>query len=189
MASVFDLGTLKACGDDVVIHNDVEITKPQLFAVGSHIAIDKGFYCTAETDMGDYIHIGPYVTVTGGSAGKLVMEHFTTVAAGSRIICVSEQYMGDGLVGPIIPEKYHDKVLSDPVVLERFSSVATNAVVLPGTVLAEGSVISACSLVAQSTKPWTVYAGVPARPIAVRRKDSMITMALELGYATAGESL
>jgi galactoside O-acetyltransferase len=69
-------------------------------------------------------------------------------------------------------------------VLELFAGVGTNVVVLPGVTLAEGSVIGACSLVTKSTEPWTVYAGIPAKPLKSRRRDKMIAMARELGYRT-----
>jgi galactoside O-acetyltransferase len=69
-----------------------------------------------------------------------------------------------------------------PVIFERFASAGTNVVVLPGVTLAEGSVVGACSLVTKSTEPWTIYVGVPAKPLKARRKDKMIEMARELGY-------
>jgi galactoside O-acetyltransferase len=69
-----------------------------------------------------------------------------------------------------------------PVIFERFASAGTNVVVLSGVTLAEGSVIGACSLVTKNTEPWTIYVGIPAKPMKARRKDRMIEMARELGY-------
>ena len=47
---------------DNYFHNDVEIK--HLTSIGDHTAIDKGFYCTTQLILGDYIHIGPYATVS-----------------------------------------------------------------------------------------------------------------------------
>jgi acetyltransferase-like isoleucine patch superfamily enzyme len=182
MSNQYDYSLLRSCGEDVFISANVEIRRPHLVTVGSHVAIDTGFYCTVKAEIGDYIHIAPYVTVIGGAEGVLCMGHFTTIAAGSRIVCASDEHLGEGFVGPTIPAKYRDKVIIAPVVFENFSSVGTNVVILPGVTLAEGSVVGACSLVNKNTEPWTVYVGIPAKPIKVRPKQRMIEMAREMGY-------
>jgi acetyltransferase-like isoleucine patch superfamily enzyme len=182
MSVQYDYRLLRSHGANTFISAHVEIRRPHLVTVGSHSAIDSGFYCTVRAEIGDYVHIAPYVTVIGGERGLLRMDHFTTIAAGSRIVCVGDEHLGEGLVGPTIPEKYSDKRIIAPVIFERFASVGTNVVVLSGVTLAEGSVVGACSLVTKSTEPWTIYVGVPAKPLKARRKDKMIEMARELGY-------
>lgn len=178
----YNYSLLSASGKDVFISHNVEIKRPHLVKIGNHVAIDSGFYCTTKLEIGDYIHIAPYVTVIGGGKGLLKMGHFTGIAAGCRIICGSDGHLGDGLIGPVVPEKYKDKLIIVPVVFQPFSSIATNVVIIPGVTLAEGSVIGACSLVTKSTEPWTIYYGIPAKPIKMRRKDIMIKYAKELGY-------
>ncbi|MCC3158799.1 acyltransferase [Hymenobacter sp. 15J16-1T3B] len=178
----YDKSLLKSCGDDVFISANVEIRRPQLVTVGSHVAIDSGFYLTTAAEIGDYIHIAPYITVIGGPQGLLKMGHFSTIAAGSRIICGSDEHLGHGFIGPTIPEKYRDNVHIAPVIFENFASVGTNVMVMPGVTLAEGSVIGAGSLVNKSTEPWTIYVGVPARPVKVRPREKMLEYAKEMGY-------
>jgi acetyltransferase-like isoleucine patch superfamily enzyme len=178
----YDYALLRECGHDVFISASVEIRRPNLVKVGSHVAIDTGLYCTVRAEIGDYVHIAPYVTIIGGERGFLKMNHFSTIAAGSRIVCVSDEHLGEGLVGPTVPEKYRDRLIASPVIFEMFASIGTNVVVLPGVTLGEGSVVGACSLVTENTHPWTVYVGIPARPIKTRRKDKMIAAARELGY-------
>lgn len=182
MSAQYEYKLLKSCGDDVFISANVEIRRPHLVTIGSHVAIDSGFYCTVAAEIGDYIHIAPYVTVIGGPNGRLTMGHFTTIAAGSRIVCGSDEHLGEGFVGPTIPEEYRDKVIIAPVTFENFASVGTNVVVLAGITLGEGSVVGACSLVTKNTEPWTIYTGIPAKPMKTRRKDKMLAMAHELGY-------
>jgi dTDP-4-amino-4,6-dideoxy-D-glucose acyltransferase len=173
---------LRSCGEEVFISANLEIRRPHLASVGNHVAIDSGFYCTVGLELGDYIHISPQVSVIGGEKGLLRMVGFNTIAAGSRLVCGSDEFLGEGLVGTMIPDKYRDKVTIQPIVFEMFASIATNVVVLPGVTLREGSVVGACSLVRASTEPWTIYAGIPAKPIKVRRRDKMLAMAQELGY-------
>jgi acetyltransferase-like isoleucine patch superfamily enzyme len=182
MTPQYDYKLLKIVGEDVFISEHVEIRRPHLVSIGSHVAIDWGFYCTVNAEIGDYIHIAPYVTVIGGITGHLTMGHFTTIAAGSRIVCGSDEHLGEGFVGPTIPEKYRDKVIIAPVTFENFASVGTNVVVLPGVTFGEGSVVGACSLVIKNTEPWTIYTGIPAKPMKARPKDKMLAFAHELGY-------
>ena len=172
---------LRSCGDDVFISANVEIRRLHLVSVGSHVAIDTGFYCTVEALLGDYIHIGPYVTVIGGAHAQLRMSHFNTIGAGSRILCASDEFLGAGLVG-ISPPEFRDNVMYAPVVFEMFASLGTNVVVYPGVTLAEGSVIGSCSLVTKDTQPWTIYYGIPAKPVKMRRSDRMLAAAKALGY-------
>jgi acetyltransferase-like isoleucine patch superfamily enzyme len=172
---------LATCGEDVFISANVEIRRPQLCRLGAHIAIDSGFYCTTQTLLGDYIHIGPYVSVIGGAAAVLRMAGFNTVGAGSRILCASDEFLGAGLSG-IAPAKFRDQVRVEPVIFELFACIGTNVVLHPGVTLAEGSVIGSCSLVTKSTRPWTIYRGIPARPWKKRPRAKLIEAARRLGY-------
>jgi acetyltransferase-like isoleucine patch superfamily enzyme len=67
-------------------------------------------------------------------------------------------------------------------VVEKFAALGTNAVVMPGLVVREGSVVGANSLLRENTEPWTIYAGSPARPIGKRHKDIISGYAKEMGY-------
>ncbi len=170
-------------GIDVHIGPQVDIRRPHLVTIGDHVAIDNGAYITTAAEIEDYVHIGPYVTVIGGERARLIMRNFTNLAAGCRVICGSDRFMGEGLIGPAsLPDRYKDRMKLAPVVLENFANVGTNAVIMPGVTLAEGSVIGACSLVTASTEPWTIYTGTPARAIKSRPRETMIRYAAELGY-------
>ena len=98
------------------------------------------------------------------------------------MICGSELFQGDGLIGPMIPEEYKDDQILKPINLKRFSGVCANSVVMSGVVMSEGSILGANSFLKQSTEPWTIYAGSPARPIKQRKKEKMYSFAKEMGY-------
>ncbi|MBA3679823.1 MAG: acyltransferase [Bacteroidetes bacterium] len=178
----FDYAKLKAVGTNTFISANVEIRRPHLVSVGNNVAIDSGFYLTTQAQIGDYIHIAPYITCIGGEKGKLIMEDFTTIAAGCRLICSGDHHLGAGLIGPTIPDKYRDDVTYGNITLKRFASVGTNCVIMPGVILAEGSVLGACSMLTKDTEPWTIYVGTPAKAVKIRSKEKMIQYAKELGY-------
>lgn len=179
---MFDLSCLKSYGKDIFISQNVEIKRPHLVNLGNHIAIDSGFYCTTQLEIADYVHIGPQVTVIGGASGLLKVGNFCSISAGSRIICGSDSFTGDGLVSTVVPKNLNGSVIIKPVIIENFASITTNVVIAPGVKIATGSVIGANSFVNADTEPWTIYVGNPARPIKMREKVKMIENAKLLGY-------
>ena len=168
-------------GKDFYMHKDVYIKNLDTARFGKHVAIDKGFYCTTQINVGDYVHIAPYTIIIGGNNASLIMEDFSGIAAGSRIVCAGDDFASGYLMNPQVPEKYR-KVINSPVVFERFSCVGVNSVVLPGVVLAEGSVLGANSTLTKSTEPWTIYVGSPARAVKTRPRTFAHDLIKELGY-------
>jgi acetyltransferase-like isoleucine patch superfamily enzyme len=145
---------------DIFIHKDVEFKiEPTL---GDHITIDKGVYCTVNTTIGDYTHISPYVTIIGGKTGEFISKGFNNIMAGARIICGSDRFDDSGLFGAMIPKEYKGKQIIEPVIMEMFSNIGTNAIVLPGSILREGVLLTAGSLLIGDTEAWGVYKGNPA---------------------------
>lgn len=182
MSLEYDKAKLKSVGNDVFISRDVEIRRPHLVSLGSHIAIDTGFYITTQAELSDYIHIGPYVNIIGGEGALLKMGNFTNIALGSKIICGSDTFSGEGLItAPGIPVEYTE-VKREPVIIEQFANIGANVVIMPGVTVKEGSVVGACSFVTKDTEPWTIYAGILAKPIKKRSKEKMLEYAKLLGY-------
>jgi dTDP-4-amino-4,6-dideoxy-D-glucose acyltransferase len=177
---LYDLDLLSKYGEDVYVSSSVEIRRPKLVEIGSHVAIDSGFYLTTKARIGSYIHIGPYVTCIGGADATLIMDDFSTIAAGARLIVRGDEHLGEGLVGPTIPEPFKDNLIGGSIKIEKFANVGTNAIVMPGLTLREGSVLGAGSLLTNDTEPWTIYIGMPAKAIKVRNKEKMISFAARL---------
>ena len=145
---------------DIFIHKDAEFKiEPTL---GDHISIDRGVYCTVNATIGDYTHISPYVTIIGGKTGEFISKGFNNIMAGARIICGSDRFDDSGLFGAMIPKEYKGKQIIEPVVMEMFSNIGTNAIVLPGSTLREGVLLTAGSLLMGDTEAWGVYKGNPA---------------------------
>jgi dTDP-4-amino-4,6-dideoxy-D-glucose acyltransferase len=180
---MFNLSVLKSVGEDVYISPNVEIRRPQLVSVGNHVAIDSGFYIVTQAEIGDYVHIAPFVHVIGSAKGLLKMGHFTNISLGGKIICGSDSFLGDGLISaPGLPEQFRDTLKIEPVIFENFANTGAGVTILPGVTLREGSVVGANSLVTKDTEPWTIYIGSPAKPVKLRKKEKMIEYAKRLGY-------
>jgi len=169
-------------GKDVFINEDVFIKHQKFCHIGNHVAIDKGFYCTTKINIGNFVHISPYVTCIGGENGEFHIHGFNNIMAGARIICGSDRFDGSGLFGAMIPFKFKGKQIIKPVIMERFSNIGTNAIILPGSILREGVLICAGSLLIGDTEPWGVYKGNPAKLIKKINKEKTIENAEKLLY-------
>lgn len=138
------------------------IIKRDLTIKGSHNAIDAGVYISTNVEITDYCHISPYVTIIGGDKGKFEAKGFNNIMAGARIICGSDRFDDSGLFGAMIPEEYKGTQIVSPVIMEEYSNIGTNAIVLPGSTLRKGVLLTAGSLLIGDTEEWGVYKGNPA---------------------------
>jgi acetyltransferase-like isoleucine patch superfamily enzyme len=152
------------------------------YSIGDHTAIGFCVYCSTQLRIGHYVHLGVHTSIIGGAIGLCVFDDFSWTSAGVRIACCGET--PDGLVGPTIPIQYRNFEISKIVTFERFSGAYMNAVVLPGCTLHEGAVLAAGAVLTDDAEEWTIYAGVPAKPIKMRNsKAQCYEYAEKLGYA------
>ena len=168
---------------DVRIHPDATFSVPP--RLGSHIAIDKGVYSTVNVSLGSYIHIGPYVTIIGGKAAIFECMGFNNIMAGARVVCGSDRFDDSGLFGAMIPREMKGRQIIEPVVMEEFSNIGTNAIVLPGSTLRKGVLLAAGSLLIGDTEEWGVYKGNPAVLVKKINGRAIIDSATKLGYGSS----
>lgn len=150
-------------GEDVILSDFNFIKNPELTKIGSHVAIDAGFYCTTQLVIGSYVHISPYVTIIGGKNSTFECHGFNNIMAGARIICSSDRFDDSGLFGAMIPKEFKGKQINKPVIVEEFANIGTNSIVLPGSILRKGVLLAAGSLLMSDTIEWGVYKGNPAK--------------------------
>jgi acetyltransferase-like isoleucine patch superfamily enzyme len=172
----------KKKGVDVFIDKNVNITRPNLVVIGDHVAIDYGFHCTTSIEIGDYVHIGPHVSCIGGSTGELIMKGFNNIMSGARMVCGSDRFDDSGLFGTLIPDDLKGRQIIKPIIMEEFSNVGTNAVVMPGSILRKGVLLTAGSLLMGDTEEWGIYKGNPAVLIKKIDGSKIIENAKKLGY-------
>jgi acetyltransferase-like isoleucine patch superfamily enzyme len=160
----------KSLGHDVMVHERVTLVGIENISIGSHVRIDPDviLLATGPLTIGCYTHIAAGVFIAARAGFE--MKDFANIAHGARIYTTNDDYSGEHLMGPTIPVELLG-VSAKPVLMQEHATVGAGAIVLPGVTLAEGSVLGALSLIARSTEPWTMYGGVPAKPIKKRRRD------------------
>lgn len=161
-------------GENVHIARNSTIVGAKNIYIGSNVRIDD--WCSLLAAKG-YLKIGSYVHIGAGCylgcAGGISMDDFSGLSQGVKIYSCSDDYSGDFLTNPTVPDAYTGAVVK-PVKLERHVIVGSGSVILPGVTIEIGSAIGALSLVSRSVIGWGIYSGTPARLIKERSKNLLI---------------
>jgi galactoside O-acetyltransferase len=110
--------------------------------------------------------------MVAGVGTSVFLGDYVGVGAFARIYAHSEAPIdGKRMSGPMIPESMKGMITA-PVRVEKDGLIGTGAVVLPGVTVGEGGVVAANSLVLAGTqiRPWTIWGGVPAKLLGLRKK-------------------
>ena len=161
----------KSIGENVLISDKTSIYSPQNISIGNNVRIDD--FCVLSAGAG-YINIGNYIHIAVFSAifgsGGVEIEDFSTASSKVSIYSVSDDYSGETMTNPMVPEKYKN-LKYGKVTIGRHSIIGSGTTVLPDVTLEEGTSIGANSLVNKSTEPWGIYVGSPIRRLKDRKKD------------------
>lgn len=160
----------KSIGKNVSISKSCTIVGQENIEIGDNVKIDS--YCILIATKGDItigsnVHVGAYTALFASK--KIILSDFCGLSQGVRIYTASDDYSGNSLTNPTIPEKYKD-VIKGNVILKKHVIVGANSVILPNVILDEGVAIGALSLVTKSLKEWNIYSGNPARKVMIRSK-------------------
>lgn len=158
-------------GSNVFISDKVSFYNPAKISIGSHVRIDD--FCVLSAgeggiEIGDYVHIAVFSSLIG--AGRVKLSDFVNISSRVSIYSSNDDYSGASLTNPMVPDRFKN-VQSEDVVLCKHVIVGSGSVILPGVSLNEGAAIGALSLVVKDCEAFTVYSGVPAKALKVRKKD------------------
>ena len=175
-----DWKKFKSIGTNVRIAPSAHFSYPEETVIGDNVAIDAFTYFSVPMEIGNYVHIGPHTSITGGKKSRFIASDFCGLAAGVRIACSSDDASTPGLTNPMVPEAFRCRVIYSTIIMEKHAGIFSSAVILPGVVLREGAVVGALSLVNRSLEPWSIYAGVPAKLIKPRPKEEILQQEAKL---------
>ena len=163
---------IRISGKNVRLSKDIRVFGAGKITIGDNVRIDA--FCILATGDNGYINIGSHIHIASDVAlyggGGIRLDDFCTISSKCTLYSVSDDYSGDYLIGPQISEEYL-QVEKKPISLEKYSAIGAHSLVLPGTILREGSVLGAMSLATKELHAWKIYAGIPARFIKDRKKD------------------
>ena len=168
-------------GNEVKIWPHAKLVNTNNISIGHRSIIDDFclFIAAGESiQIGAFVHIAAFCSITG--RGGAVMENFSGIAAGCRLITSDEDYSrGTCLTNPSIPEEYRI-VSSAGIHINKHAIIGTNTVILPGVCIGEGCAVGANSLVTKDLEPWSICIGSPAKPVKMRPREKIMELELEL---------
>ena len=177
----FKLTRCKLRGKDSIIGRTVRIRHPDLFSIGMNSIIDDFTYVSSQLQVGNFTHVGAGAHIIGGKKAKVFIGDFVNIAPGVSMAAGQNDYYGGDLVGPAIPKGYGGEPILEPVEIGDHCLLGFNVSVLAGVKLPEGVAVGAYSLLKpMAYKPWTVYAGVPAREVGTRNGVMIKQQAMKL---------
>lgn len=159
---------LHKVGENVLLSKKVSVYNAKNIELGSNVRIDDFCIISGNVAIGNNVHVAAYSALYGGEAG-ITVEDFANISSRVCLYAVSDDYSGATMTNPMIPDKYKD-VQSKPIRIEKHVIIGTGSTVLPGVKLREGTALGAMSLCKTDTKPWGIYAGIPAKLVKERSR-------------------
>jgi acetyltransferase-like isoleucine patch superfamily enzyme len=156
-------------GMNVLISTRASIYNPSQIILGDNSRIDDFCLLSGKVRVGRNVHFAAYSHVAGGEEGVMIGD-FSALAYGSQVFSQSDDYSGETLTNPTVPEKFKS-VTKAGVTISDHVIIGTNSIVFPGVTIAEGCSIGAMSLVNRDTEKWGIYLGIPARRIKDRSRN------------------
>ena len=114
-------------GKDVIISDKSEIIRPHLIEIGNHVSIDCFTYISTKLIIGDWVHIAPFVSIIGGEKSECYIGTLSALAAGTRVICGSIDFMNS----TICSFATHKKEIIGKIIFEPLTGTGSNSIIMP----------------------------------------------------------
>jgi len=158
---------LASYGEDVLISRKASVYSPSGIHLGSHVRIDDFCILSGKITLGSHIHLAAFCALYGRYG--IEMQDYTGLSPRTIIFSATDDFGGDYLISPMVPEAATN-VSGGKVILEKYVQVGAGCILMPNICLHEGAAVGSMSLVNKSLEAWTIYFGVPAKPLKARKK-------------------
>jgi len=134
-------------------------------AIGPHTSIHRlcRFYCPSSVAIGAHTVINREVLLDGRSG--LTIGDNVSISEGVVILTLEHD-----------PNSPTFENRGKPVIIHDRAFIGTQAMILPGVTIGEGAIVAARAVVTHDVAPYTIVAGVPARPIGERTRELTYTL-------------
>jgi acetyltransferase-like isoleucine patch superfamily enzyme len=158
----------KSIGENVLLAKDAIVVGFENISIGSNVKVDSNVTLAAsggKLSIGNWIHIGgsSHLSCSGG----IILNDFVTISQGVKIYSASDDYSGQSLTNPTVPEKYKS-IQRETVIAEKHVIIGSNSVVAPGTFLETGVAVGALSFAKGRLEAWNIYGGNPILKLKAR---------------------
>jgi galactoside O-acetyltransferase len=150
----------RSVGDGLTVGRGVVFRHPETFEFGSGVFLGEQTIIQGRVDgtcrIGDHVWIGPQAYF---DARDLVIEDSVGWGPGAKVL--GSTHTGSPADVPIIQTDLEIK----PVRIGAWADIGVNAVILPGVTVGRGAIVGAGAVVTEDVQPFSVAAGVPAKPL------------------------
>lgn len=161
--------SFRKLGRNVRISDKAAIYNTDTIEIGDNTRIDDFCVVSGKVSLGRNVHIAVFCNIAGGTKG-ITIGDFSGVAYGCHIFSQSDDYTGLTLTNPTVPVEYKQE-RKEKIVIGRHCIIGAASLVFPGVVMDEGCSLGAMSMLTKSTEPWSIYFGIPAKKIKIRKKN------------------
>lgn len=158
----------KSIGSNVLISKKASIYGAKNIIIGNNVRIDDFCILSGKIIIENYVHIAAGVMLFAGDYG-IYFKNFSGISSRSSVYAASDDYSGDYMTNPTIPDEYRN-IIGGPVVFGEHALVGTGCTILPNVILGEGCAVGSMSLVNKSLEPYTINMGIPAKAQKNRHK-------------------
>lgn len=137
--------------------------------------IGPGLRCLGKVVASHHTTIGSHVVFNGAAirgTGEVSIGDYVHTGLGLRILTRSHNYKGEAI-------PYDGTFIVKPVKIADFVWIGENVMLLPGTVLGEGAIIQAGSVVHGEIPPLAIAGGNPAKVFAWRDAEKFARLKAE----------
>lgn len=149
----------KSLGKNVLLSKKASIYGAAEMSIGNNVRIDDFCVLSGKITLGNNIHIAVYTALFGGNAG-IEMKDFTCLSSRCCVYAKSDDYSGEYLTNPTIPDTYLG-VKESKVTLGRHVLIGSGCTIFPGVFIGEGTAVGSMSLINKSLPEWGIFAGIP----------------------------
>jgi acetyltransferase-like isoleucine patch superfamily enzyme len=169
-----------------IISPNIRVRVPDHFDVGEGSVVDDYSYFSTRVRIGRGSHVANNCSIAGGARWLFSLGDFSSVSAGVRIWCSSNDFPNDLIA---IASDIGEEPIQGDVLVGDYTGIGANAVVMPNNRIPDGVAVGALSFV-PSAFPfdrWTVYAGIPIRAVGGRNRERVLAQARRAAAALPAE--
>jgi len=166
-------------GDNVLLSDKASYYNCKNITLGNNIRIDDFSVLSAGNGgiiIGNYVHIAIYSSLIGG--GNINVGNFCNISSRVSIYSSTDDFSGAAMTNPMVPKEFTN-VINSNVKIGPHVIIGSGSIILPGSVLENGVAVGALSLIKEHCIAFGIYAGAPAKRIAMRSRH-LLTLEQQL---------
>lgn len=158
-------------GENVLLSKNASVYGHENISINDNTRIDDFCILSASRNesfsIGKNVHISAGVYIFGNSGFEIA--DFGTISSGCKIFTQSDDYSGEFLTNPTIPNEFRG-VVSKKITIEKHGIIGAGSILLPGSHVSTGTAVGSMSLVNIELESWSLYAGIPVKKISDRKR-------------------